>query len=32
MLNVTLDKELYERMSKVGGFNQYHNLNGYEDI
>ena len=32
MLNVTLDKELYERMSKVGGFNQYHNLNDYEDI
>lgn len=32
MLNVTLDKELYERMSKAGGFNQYHNLNGYEDI
>lgn len=32
MLNVTLDKELYERMSKVGGFNQYHNLKGYEDI
>ena len=32
MLNVTLDKELYERMSKVGWFNQYHNLNDYEDI
>lgn len=32
MLNVTLNKELYEKMSKVGGYKQYHNLKDYEDI